>query len=72
MKTYREKKQEKVLKEVKKIWKSLGIDRNVRTYGVSAVRHAMTKWVEYQRKNAALLKKKSELEKELAEVSNKL
>lgn len=72
MKTYREKKQEKALLEVKKVWKALRIDAVVKSYGIPAVRHALTKWVEYQRKNATLLKKKSDLEKELAEINKKI
>jgi hypothetical protein len=72
MKSFREKKQDKALKEVKTIWKALKIESVVKKYGVPAARHAMTKWVEYQRKNSALLKKKSELESELAEISGKL
>lgn len=72
MKSYRERKSEKSLKEVKKIWKALRLDNVVKAFGVQATRHAMTKWVEYQRKNASLLKKKAELESELAQINNKI
>ena len=72
MKTYRERKQESALREVKKVWNALRVDSVVKKFGANSVRHAMTKWVEYQRKNAALLKKKSQLESELAEISSKL
>jgi hypothetical protein len=56
----------------RKIWKSCGIEKAIRTYGFPAVKSALNAWINYQRENAKLLREKRELEKKLLEIEKKL
>ena len=72
MKTLREKRIEKATRFTKQIWKSVRIESAVKVYGLSAVKGALSKWLNYQRENQKLLRQKRELEKRLAEVNSKI
>jgi hypothetical protein len=48
------------------------LDAATRKYGLIQVKHAATKWGNAQRDRARIIKRRKELERELAEVSKQL
>lgn len=71
MKTYRERKSEKELQFVKKIWKFLKIEGAVKQFGQPSVQRAMNKWIKYQAENSKILKEKAKFEARLNEIKKK-
>lgn len=72
MKTYRERKQDTVIKNNKKIWKSLGLEKCIKIYGIETVKRALNSWIKYQQENAKIFKEKAKLEARLLEIKSKI